>query len=131
MGKKKTETKETARATTTPNVPDWITGPMKEYLARVGRFGGGDPSRLVPGASGLQSQAFQRAQQMARRGSFGQQPQQGDDFRSLAMIAPQAAPVAPTQVPQSMIAQQVQQMQQNSPGMNLDPDLVRRYTTGY
>lgn len=117
MGKKKTETKETAKATTTPNVPDWITGPMQAYLQQVQQFGGRDPARLVPGASGLQQQAFQRAQQMAGR-SFGQQPQ-----------APQPNPLAMT--PPS-IAGQYEQIQQANPGSQpIDPELMRRYTMGY
>lgn len=115
MGKKKTETKEVSKAQTTPQVPDWITGPLQSYLGRVQQFGQGDPSRLVPGASGLQSQAFQRAMQMAQQGGF-QRPQAPPQGMGLAMIAP----------PSPQVMQAPQTMQQP-----VDPELINRFNSGY
>jgi len=118
MGKKKTETKETAKATTTPTVAPWLDNILKSYADQVQKFGQGDPARLVPGASGLQQQAFQRAQQMAGR-SFGQQPQAPQQPNPLAMTPPS-------------IAGQYEQIQQANPGSQpIDPELMRRYTMGY
>lgn len=67
--------------TTTPTNPAWVTQSMQDYTNRVGQISGMDAASLVPGASGLQQQAFQGATNlggpMINLGGYGGNPGAG------------------------------------------------------
>ena len=62
-GKTKTSSRTTGTATTTPNVPGFITGPYQQFLSQVTGFMGDNPQASTPNA--LQQTGWNNAQNLS------------------------------------------------------------------
>lgn len=73
MGSKTTKTNQTTNetATTTPNVPDYIKGPVQNYYSQIGSYANADPYSYATPANGLQQQAAGSAGNLSSNPLFG------------------------------------------------------------
>lgn len=73
MGSKTTKTNQTTNetATTTPNVPDYINGPVQNYYGQIGSYANADPYSYATPANGLQQQAAGSAGNLSSNPLFG------------------------------------------------------------
>ena len=73
MGSKTTKTNQTTNetATTTPNVPDYINGPVQNYYSQIGSYANADPYSYATPANGLQQQAAGSAGNLSSNPLFG------------------------------------------------------------
>lgn len=73
MGSKTTKTNQTTNetATTTPNVPDYINGPVQNYYSQIGSYANADPYSYATPANGLQQQAAESAGNLSSNPLFG------------------------------------------------------------
>lgn len=63
---------DTSHATSTPNVPDWLSQPYQTSAGQVGQLQHMDPTQFAPQVTGLQSQAFAGAGNLATSPNYGQ-----------------------------------------------------------
>lgn len=58
------DTNQAQSGTTMPITPDWLTEAAQDYVGRIGAYGDMDPNSFIAGASPLQQQAWQNADQL-------------------------------------------------------------------
>lgn len=71
--KSTTKTNQTTSGTTTPTNPSWVTDPLKDFTGKIQAFGNTDPYGYIAGASPLQQQAWDAADNLG--GWMGQNQQ--------------------------------------------------------